>query len=255
MKILCPSDYSSNSMSALEAAIYYTKLLEADLHIINVCSTEAQSEKSTSKLNQMLSGISAISEGYITPSVAVVHGYASEEIIQYANRNDIDWIIMGTKGYNTLKNVIFGSVTNNVTSISRVPVLVVPQELASEFNTNMLLAIDDHEIDKEEIFDIPMEIAKSNGVNIDILHIMTKKEIIPFDPYLFAFLKERAGEIYLVEGTDTIKEIKKFTEKNHFGLLMMIRRPKNLLTKLLKASYTTEEASITNTPLLILPGK
>ena len=74
-----------------------------------------------------------------------------------------------------------------------------------------------------------MEIAKSNGVNIDILHIMTKKEIIPFDPYLLAFLKERAGEIYLIEGTDTIKEIKKFTEKNQYGLLMMIRRPKNLL--------------------------
>lgn len=255
MKILCPSDYSSNALSALEAAIYYTKILDADLHIIYVSSTKAETEKSTTKLNQMLSGISAISEGFITPTVSVVEGYASEEIVQYANRNDIDWIVMGTKGHNSLKNVIFGSVTNNVTSISRVPVLVVPQELSSEFNTKMLLAIDNLELDKEEIFDIPMEIAKSNNVKIDILHIMSKKEIIPFDPYLFAFLNERAGDIHLIEGNDTIKEIKNFTEKNEFGLLIMIRRPKNLLSKLIKASNTTEEASITNTPLLILPGK
>ena len=255
MKILCPTDYSMNAMSALETAIYYTKLLDAELHIVNIYGKEPEMVDSTIKLNQMLAGISAISEGYIVPIVEVIEGHASEEIIQYANRNEIDLIVMGTKGLNSIKNILFGSVTNNVASISNTPVLVVPQELAAEFNTHMLLAIDDQELTHEDAFKVPLEIAKSNDVKIDILHIQKKKETLPFDPFLFAFLKDRAGEVYLVPGSNVTQEIKNFTEKEKTGLLIMIRRPKSFFSRLLKVGNTEQEAFMTNTPLLILPDK
>ena len=253
MKILCPIDYSKNAMSALETSIYYTKLLEADLHIINVVKTPIEVNKCTVELNQILDGISAVSQGHIKPTISVVHGYTAQEILQYSNRNEIDWIIMGTKGHNSLKNVIFGSVTKDVASISQVPVLVVPQELASEFNTNMLLAIDSHKLKNKEIFAIPIEIAKSNDVKIDVLHIQLQKNIIPFDPILFLFLKDRVGEVHLIKGKDISRDIKNYVEKENIGLLIMIRRHRNLLDRLLKASNTAEEAAITNTHLLILP--
>ena len=253
MKILCPIDYSSNAMMALETAIYYTKLLDADLHIVNVVSKESDVKSSEDQMNQMLAGISAVSEVYINPTVAVLVGYVSEEVIQYGNRNQIDCIIMGTKGLNSVKNLLFGSVTSMVASISRVPVLVVPLEPTSEFSTKMMLAVDDLEIKNENIFDIPLEIARSNDVKIDILHIQTKEEFLPFDPILFLGLEERAGEIHLVKGGDVTQEVKDFCEKENTGLLIMIRRQKNLISKLLKVSTTTLEASMTNIPLMIIP--
>jgi len=52
-------------------------------------------------------------------------GRPAEEIIDYAEKNDIDLIVMGTLGLTGVKRFLIGSVAENVVRHSKVPVLVV----------------------------------------------------------------------------------------------------------------------------------
>ena len=50
---------------------------------------------------------------------------AADAIISYAEGNNIDLIIMGTKGRTGLKKIVLGSVASGVISHAKCPVLVV----------------------------------------------------------------------------------------------------------------------------------
>ena len=55
----------------------------------------------------------------------LLKGRPVEEIIDYAEKNDIDMIVMGTLGLTGVKRLLIGSVAENVVRHSKVPVLVV----------------------------------------------------------------------------------------------------------------------------------
>lgn len=56
---------------------------------------------------------------------AVEHGKAHREIVEYADENDVDCIVMGTHGRDGVHNVIPGSVIKPVVRISNIPVLTI----------------------------------------------------------------------------------------------------------------------------------
>jgi nucleotide-binding universal stress UspA family protein len=56
---------------------------------------------------------------------AIVEGKPSEEILNYAQRNQVDLIIMSTHGSSGLSRWAFGSVADKVTRHSLVPVMVI----------------------------------------------------------------------------------------------------------------------------------
>lgn len=61
----------------------------------------------------------------VSPKARVILGDAAEEILNYAQSEGIDLIIMGTHGRKGLERVIFGSVAERVVKNSKVPVLTV----------------------------------------------------------------------------------------------------------------------------------
>lgn len=61
----------------------------------------------------------------IAAQTAVVSGRPAEEILDYANKNQVDLIIMSTHGRSGLSRWVLGSVTDRVVRHSRAPVLTV----------------------------------------------------------------------------------------------------------------------------------
>jgi len=61
----------------------------------------------------------------VTSRAEVIEGRAAESIIDYAEKNQIDLIIMSTHGRSGISRFAFGSVADNVASHSAIPVLVV----------------------------------------------------------------------------------------------------------------------------------
>ena len=58
----------------------------------------------------------------------VLDGYPSNEIIDFAENNNIDLIVMGTLGKTGLERFLIGSVAEKVVRGSKVPVMVVRGE-------------------------------------------------------------------------------------------------------------------------------
>ena len=63
-------------------------------------------------------------EGVETKAEVVV-GYAAEEILEIAAKEDADLIVMGTHGRKGIDRILFGSVAERVVKNSHVPVLTI----------------------------------------------------------------------------------------------------------------------------------
>ncbi|MBT8219780.1 MAG: universal stress protein [Bacteroidia bacterium] len=265
MRILCPTDLSHHSKIALEYAIHLANEFKAELHIItafevikrtgSLIDLEETVRKNTEEdLSQLIAGVSPLVTSDIMPVTKVVNGQAVDAILNYAKVHDIDLVVMGTQGKNSLRKLLFGSVTRKMSQKSPIPVLAIPEQIAHKLTSNkLLLALDGKVIDKENIFDIPKTIANHLGLKIDIIHISEKEEEIPFDPFITAYLGDLIGEVIIKEGKDIVLEIKRYVEDHNVGMIIMIKRDKGFFKRLLTVGYSSEELARTNIPLMILP--
>jgi len=67
-----------------------------------------------------------LKEKGITARVEVLAGNPAEEILKYSQKNDIDLIIMSTRGRSGISRLVFGSVAEKVIRGSTIPVLIKP---------------------------------------------------------------------------------------------------------------------------------
>jgi nucleotide-binding universal stress UspA family protein len=52
-------------------------------------------------------------------------GDVAKEICSYAEKNDIELIVMGSHGLGSIKNLVMGSITTKVLALTDIPVLIV----------------------------------------------------------------------------------------------------------------------------------
>jgi len=265
MKILCPTDLSEHSITALKYAVNLCNDLDAELHIITAYqvpkksssfrSIEDQIKKNTHEdLSKVISGITPFIKNDRLPYSRVFRGNAVSCILKYTEDNHIDLVIMGTQGDNSLRTLLFGSVTKKVAAKTKVPILAIPEAVKERLQSNkILMALDNKVLEHESTFKVPRDLASRLGLKVDILHVAKKDEDLPFDPFISNYMGDTLGEVYIRNGQDPVKKIKQYAEKHNIGMLIMIRREKSFFNKLFKVGNTAEEIAKTNIPLMILP--
>jgi len=135
------TDGSENSQRAISYGIEIAKLSGATVHALYVVDTSSFSsipmDAGWEEMYEILrkEGEKAIFEVKERGEVAGVEvrevlseGQPSTEIINFAEKNDIDLIVMGTLGKTGLDRFLLGSVAEKVVRNSKVPVLVVRSE-------------------------------------------------------------------------------------------------------------------------------
>ncbi len=137
-KILIATDGSLQTRKAVEQGIGLAKSVDAKLYAVFVIDTSVfdfvavdvgvkkmhdllhkEGEKATRTVKEM-----AKKEGVDIQSEILV-GRPAIEIVNFANNNDIDLIVMGTLGKSGLERFLLGSVAEKVIRTSPVPVMVV----------------------------------------------------------------------------------------------------------------------------------
>ncbi|WP_428634419.1 universal stress protein, partial [Sedimenticola sp.] len=61
-----------------------------------------------------------------SPQTLIVEGMPAPTIIKTADKMDVDLVVMGSHGHNTLENLFVGSVASKVVNRCSKPVLLVP---------------------------------------------------------------------------------------------------------------------------------
>jgi nucleotide-binding universal stress UspA family protein len=137
-KLLVPVDGSENSLRALEAAIFLSKKLDAQitaLHVMEKAPTvyiHPQKE-----LEELLKNYRKESERIIEKcqqigknnrielNMAVSEGDVASKIIQYVDKGRFDLVVMGHRGSGKFKEMVLGSVSEKVLHRTKCSVLIV----------------------------------------------------------------------------------------------------------------------------------
>ncbi|MFT4534504.1 MAG: nucleotide-binding universal stress UspA family protein [Saprospiraceae bacterium] len=270
MKILCPTDFSEHSTIALEYAMNLANALDAEIHILSVYQVNKTAtslvsmddiirENHEDEMKKLVSGLGTLVKKDRLPLTKIMKGSTVNAILKYAKHFEIDLIVMGTQGGNSLRTILLGSTTKKLAGKTPIPILAIPETVKHQLaNNKIVLALDNKLLNNSGVFKVPEMIAKHLSQKIDILHIKNNedkedKEAIPFDPFTSEYLGDTMGEIIIEEGVDTIQSIKNYAESNNIGMLIMVRREKSFLQKLLIVGNTAAELAKTNIPLMIVP--
>lgn len=133
-KILLGVDGSKNALRATDHAIQLAKLTGAKVDLINVIDfDEARSEMiqtSDSELAEVRKqryqpAVDLLKENEIEHEVFVFYSNPGLAIVEHANDNDYDLVIVGSRGLNKIQEMFLGSVSHKVIQKSKCPVLTV----------------------------------------------------------------------------------------------------------------------------------
>ncbi len=218
-------------------------------------------------------------------------GYAAEEILQYAEDNGIDLILMATHGHSGPKRWKIGSVAGKIMSASRIPVLLVRADVPEEMKAikwpveTILVPLDGSEM-AESVLPHVKTIAKQQGikpVEVVLLRVCEPPTVpsyygpelsgVPLDwgKYVEQEMvrdKERARE-YLDElekkfidkgisvRSDVIQgkpddEIVEYANKEDFSLIVMATHGRSGLSRLVYGSVAANLINGVSSPILMI---
>jgi len=141
-KILVALDGSNPSFNASTYAIDFAKRYDAELIVLSIVSPIPYSQFEYANIGRMKE-IETIEKGKAEEYIDKVKQKATEnkvsvetdvlikytsvvkEIVEYAENNKVDMIVIGSRGMTGLKKLLLGSVANGVITYSHCPVLVV----------------------------------------------------------------------------------------------------------------------------------
>lgn len=139
-KILFPTDFSEGAKNAIPYAVDMAKAYGAKLYLLHVIydiATASGLHVPHASVDEMYSEMQATAqrelerfglrerEGLKDVEHSIKRGVPYEEILKFAQDNNIDLIVIGTHGRKGLDRVLFGSTAERVVRNSSCPVLTV----------------------------------------------------------------------------------------------------------------------------------
>lgn len=67
----------------------------------------------------------AIAEANVSHRIQILHGTPGPAIVEYANKENFDILVIGSRGLNGLQEMVLGSVSHKVVKRANCPVLIV----------------------------------------------------------------------------------------------------------------------------------
>ena len=140
-RLLCPVDFSASSLAALRFAFSIAKESDAHLTILHVFDWPPDEELLVERFDspelrrvieeQSRTRLDALVtdevRAWCEPDTRVTYGKPYRQILEIAERQEPDLIIMGVRGRNPLDVALFGSTTNHVVRRASCPVLTLRQ--------------------------------------------------------------------------------------------------------------------------------
>lgn len=272
MKILTPTDFSGLSKVGVNYAVKLAKKLNAEIVLLHAVFINAPPRTQSSlKTRQILDAmvdnvaqefISLVNEikletgGKLNTSYEIVKGYPVKDVVEtFAQHNDIDLIIMGTKGAGGLKKVLMGSNATAVIGNSSIPVITVPEHARFRNIKHIVYASDLFAVKKE--VRILLDYARLFHSVIHLLHVISptsKKKIdkIKMEKDLISKYNYTQILVHIALNEDINEAIDKYIADVNADMLAMFTHKPTFFEKLFGKSVTREMAFHNWIPLLTI---
>ena len=140
-KIILPVDFSESSNKLVDYAILFAKDINAEIYLIHVAATDIGfvigdmgfqyfPEVEENEIKYELKELNKLQERVVSQGIPCNHilkqGVAGDTILEFAESQNGDYIVVGSHGRSGVYDVFIGSLTKEITKKSKIPVLVVP---------------------------------------------------------------------------------------------------------------------------------
>jgi nucleotide-binding universal stress UspA family protein len=265
--VLYPTDFSENSLNALDYALELCKKSGAQLLVTHAYGSPYdlanRSEDEKSVRAKAIESMEWLQNEYIEGKevkceTIIAGGNPVQSILEIADEHKPDLIVMGTKGKSDFDNIIFGSSTVEVIMDSNSPVMAVPEGVRFAEIRNLVYAADYREEDFPIIWTL-IQFGTYLEADLHILNFASKKTLT--EELIFRGFREMIYEKYQYEdihvkviyGENQLESIHEYTDNIESAILAMGYYRTNFLNSLSKRESVKQMTLHTHTPLLVVP--
>lgn len=275
-KILVPTDFSKNADNALDYAVQIAKKTNSKIILFHVFyiayySYDSQMDFMTEQSfyiqentkNNLVRLCEKVKQTFGAECEYISkEGFVVDSIISASEEEDIDLIIMGTKGASGIKEVLMGSNTAKVIGRTSRTLIAVPEKASYDGIKKIAYATDYNRNDINSI-KLLVEFAEVEHSEIRIIHVVDGENKYEYEE---SFLKKYEEKIVkkinyknilyqLIFGVDVEKKLEQYLKKESISLLGISTKKRNLFRRIFGKSITRKLVYHTKIPLIVFHHK
>lgn len=276
-KILFPTDFSDTAQNAFRYCltladryhasiqllhVIYPEYAAADLPVMASKATENKASAAREVMKTFVDhGLTQVQLARSFEQMPMIEadvevGSPLSVIIHVAERDEVDLIVMGTRGEHGLLEKAFGSTSTGVIARAPCHVLVVPEEAPYESIDIVAYATDLSEADPYHIWKVGQMLEPFHPI-FHCVHIAAGKEDQEVDmKELEAFFSNNAPALQInfhnVKGESVTEKLEEFVETYDVDVMVMFAPYRDLLDRIFRRSQTRRMALETHVPLLVI---
>ncbi|RMG71032.1 MAG: universal stress protein [Bacteroidetes bacterium] len=270
--ILLPTDFSPVSHNAFIYALHFAEQLGAEITLFHAYQDtpvtpgivpEAfvdalRNDKIEAAQKQFEAYEAEVRDAFDNPipvKTLLQAGRAAETIVSLSERGDIDMIVMGTLGAESMAEKLFGSVTTRVIESASCPVLAVPMGVQFEPIGHMLYATNFEEADFQ-VIDRLLGYADVFQARVSCAHIQSESEYWSrldrsfFERIYQLEMEQDQVAFYSINSTDIVVGLQRFIAANKVDMIVMLCHQRPVVSRLLTESLTRAMTLHTDVPLM-----
>ncbi len=277
-RILIPTDFSNNSWNATRYALDLFKDEACTFFLLNTYTPAiANSRFMASTINGRqidgvldisIKGLNNVVKGIEETCLYKNHSFKTissfsllvDEIKDVVEREQIDLIVMGTKGASGLEEVFLGSNTVRIIkSVGNCPVLVVPHNFEFFIPSEIAFATDFNRFYTQSELQPLIDMVNAFGAIIRIVYVQNKimalTELQQFNlTMLRKYLKNTECYVHTVSELNSVsKTLEIFADELGIHLLAMLNYQHSYMEKITREPVVKRLAFHTQIPLLVIP--
>lgn len=276
--ILLPTDFSKNAYNAISYAVQLYRDVECKFYILhtytaaNISSGSMIDSHSALVLQDIIietaeRKLKEIEDRLHTEFNNVNHTFITmasfnlliPQIKDVIKENAIDLVIMGTKGANGVKEIVFGSNAVKVFKGIKHPVLIIPSDFAYEAPHEILFPTDLEAIYKHSNLNILKKLAIANHAKVNVMHVSTGYNLTEKHDTnkrtLESIFKNSTFLFHDIKNMDITEAINEFQVKHKINLLVMINNKHSFFENLFFKPVISQIGFHLNVPFLVTPSK
>lgn len=192
----------------------------------------------------------------------VTEGIPEEQILHYAQKNDVSLIVMGTSGTNRRRQNLIGSVAGEVIDACKFPIFTVPIGMPDIGLTDIThVAFFSNLIQQDIIsFDRFARLFNMRGVEVTIVPVVDKKERRLVDQslqQLAQYCREHYPECTFktkrIATKSFIDNVSQFIKDEGIQLIAVPNKKSSIFSRLFNPSLAHRVLFQTDTPMLVVP--
>ena len=172
-RILVPTDGSEVAERAGTAAISLAERFDGELHVISVFTSRGGGEDDATDAVDSI--VDAAAAAGLQPATEVLAKHYDDlthrTILDYAEANGVDAIVMGTHGRTGVNRFLLGSVAELTLRESPIPVVTVHEDTDVAFDVDRILVPTDGSDGAAAAVDHAIDLATDVGATLHFLHV------------------------------------------------------------------------------------